>query len=138
MDVSNNLKEYIHNNIIPKYDNNFIGDGRQRIQYVIDRSEELIKQNNLSINSNILYTAICYHDIRFDNEEVNHEVKSANYMYEDAFLKEFFSDNELIMIKEAIEDQRANNNGEPRNIYGKILSSASRNCSIEQCFARSY
>ena len=41
-------------------------------------------------------------------------------------------------MQKAIEDQRANNKRDPRNIYGKILSSASRNSSIEQCLKRSY
>ena len=59
-------------------------------------------------------------------------------MFNDDFLKSYFSLEERTIIKEAIEDQRANLNKEPRNIYGRILSSASRNSSIEQCFKRSY
>lgn len=59
-------------------------------------------------------------------------------MYNDEFLKTFFSGEDRLIIKEAIEDQRANSKTEPRNIYGKILSSASRNSSVEQCLERSY
>ena len=59
-------------------------------------------------------------------------------MENDKFIRTFFTDNEIIQIKETIEDQRANLKREPRNIYGKILSSASRNSSVEQCLERSY
>ena len=138
MKVNKELQEYIEQNIFPLYDNNFIGDGKDRINYVIKRSLDIIKENNLDINYNILYTAIGYHDIRTNNEEKNHELVSAEIMFQDDFLKNFFTEEERIIIKEAIEDQRAKNDNEPRNIYGKILSSASRNSSVEQCLERSY
>ena len=132
------LKEYIEKNILPLYEHNFIGDGRDRIEYVINRSNQIIEENNLKIDDNILYTAIAYHDIRKDNNEENHELISADIMFRDEFLKKYFKEEERIIIKEAIEDQRANMINEPRNIYGKILSSASRNSSVEQCLERSY
>lgn len=138
MEIDNKLKEYIEKNIFPLYKNNYIGDGIERIYYVINRSESIIRENNLKINDEILYTAIAYHDIRKNNNEENHEIISANLMFRDDFLKDFFTKEERIIIKEAIEDQRANMTKEPRNIYGKILSSASRNSSVEQCLKRSY
>ena len=138
MEINNKLKEYIEKNIFPLYKNNYIGDGIERIYYVINRSESIIRENNLKINDEILYTAIAYHDIRKNNNEENHEIISANLMFRDDFLKDFFTKEERIIMKEAIEDQRANMTKEPRNIYGKILSSASRNSSVEQCLKRSY
>lgn len=136
--IDEKLKKYIIDNIMPLYENNFIGDGKDRVEYVINRSLNIIKENNLNVDYKILYTAISYHDIRKNNNEENHELLSAEIMYEDEFLKQFFKEEERLIIKEAIEDQRANNKYEPRNIYGKILSSASRNSSVEQCLKRSY
>ena len=138
MEINNRLKEYVENNIIPLYENNYIGDGEDRINYVIKRSESIIKENDLKIDNDILYTAISYHDIRKSNNEKKHEIISAEIMFNDEFLNEYFSLEQRKIIKEAIEDQRANNDREPRNIYGKILSSASRNSSVEQCLKRSY
>jgi len=138
MKIDNSLKDYIEESILPLYENNFIGDDKSRIEYVMNRSKSIIKEKNLDIDNNILYTAICYHDIRKNNDEKEHELVSAQIMYQDEFLKHFFKEEQRIMIKEAIEDQRANSAKEPRNIYGKILSSASRNSSIEQCLKRSY
>lgn len=138
MDVNKRLKDYIEKNIFPCYYNNYIGDNLDRTNYVLKRSEIIIRENNLKINYDILYTAISYHDIRKNNNEANHEIISATIMFNDEFLKSYFSFEQRVIIKEAIEDQRANSNKEPRSIYGKILSSASRNSSIEQCLKRSY
>ena len=138
MEINKGLKEYIENKIFPLYKDNYIGDGIERVNYVINRSETLINNNDLKIDENILYTAIAYHDIKINNEEKNHELISANIMFNDFSLKNYFNDEDRILIKEAIEDQRANSKNEPRNIYGKILSSASRNSSVKQCLVRSY
>lgn len=138
MNIDERLKEYIEANIIPLYDDNYIGDGKDRVNYVISRAITIIEENELDVDWNILYVAIAYHDIRSNNSEENHELASASIMYEDEFLKEIFTEEERITIKEAIEDQRAKSEGEPRSIYGKILSSASRNSSVEQCLKRSY
>lgn len=136
--IDNKLKKYVETNILPLYNNNFIGDGKDRIKYVMGRSQRIIEENDLNINDNILYTTISYHDLRKDSEEKGHEFISAEIMYNDEFLKSFFTEEDRLIIKEAIEDQRANLKTEPRNIYGKILSSASRNSSVEQCLERSY
>lgn len=138
MKANDKLKKYIDENVYPLYEKNYIGDGLDRINYVLWRSENIIEENNLMVDYDILYTAISYHDIRKDNNEENHELVSAEIMFNDEFLKDFFTDDDRVVIKEAIEDQRANADKEPRNVYGKILSSASRNSSVEQCLERSY
>lgn len=138
MEVNNELRKYIENNIFPLYENNYIGDGIDRVYYVIKRSEQIIEENDLNVDNNILFAAICYHDLRKNNDEKSHEKVSSEIMFNDEFLKDFFTEKQREIIKEAIEDQRANAENEPRNIYGKILSSASRNSSIEQTLKRSY
>lgn len=138
MVINKELEKYIQENILPLYNDNYIGDGIDRIYYVIKRSKKIIQENNLDIDANILYTIISYHDLRRDNKERDHELVSAEIMFNDEFLKDFFTNEQRIIIKEAIEDQRASAKVEPRSIYGKILSSASRNSSVEQSLERSY
>lgn len=138
MEVNNELRKYIENNIYPLYENNYIGDGIDRVYYVIKRSEQIIEENDLNVDDNILFAVISYHDLRKNNDEKSHEKVSSEIMFNDEFLKDFFTEEQREIIKEAIEDQRANAKNEPRNIYGKILSSASRNSSIEQTLKRSY
>lgn len=138
MEVNNELRKYIENKIFPLYENNYIGDGIDRVYYVIKRSEQIIEENDLNVDDNILFAVISYHDLRKNNDEKSHEKVSSEIMFNDEFLKDFFTEKQREIIKEAIEDQRANAETEPRNIYGKILSSASRNSSIEQTLKRSY
>ena len=59
-------------------------------------------------------------------------------MIKDNNLKQFFTDEERQTIKEAIEDHRASAKEEPRSIYGRIVSSADRNNTVEDCLRRTY
>ena len=136
--LNNELKEYIENNIFPEYNKNEKGHGIEHIKDVIDRSFELVEQNNLDVNIDMVYTIAAYHDIGHYIDSKNHEIISAELMTKDISLKRFFSNEELITIKQAIEDHRASSKKEPRSIYGKIVSSADRNISVEACLSRTY
>ena len=136
--INKELKEYIENNIFPEYNKNEIGHGINHIKYVIDRSMELVKENNLDVNLDMVYVIASYHDIGHHIDSKNHEIISADIMSKDKNLEKFFTKEELIIIKEAIEDHRASSNHEPRTIYGKIVSSADRNNTIEDCLERTY
>ena len=133
MKVSSELQKYIEENIFPEYSKNDIGHSIGHIKYVINRSFELIIENKLDVNYDMVYTIAAYH---IDSK--NHEKVSAEIMYQDDNLKNFFNDEERIIIKEAIEDHRASSKTEPRSIYGKIVSSADRNNTIEDCLERTY
>lgn len=138
MKVNENLKKYIENNVLPEYDKNEMGHGIEHIKYVINRSFELVEENDLDVNYDMVYTIAAYHDIGHHIDSKNHEKISADIMFKDKNLEKYFSDEELIVIKEAIEDHRASSKKDPRSIYGKIVSSADRNNTIEDCLRRTY
>ena len=98
----------------------------------------MIEQNDLEVNHNLVYVIAAYHDIGHHIDAKNHEKVSAEIMSEDKKLEKFFSVEELKIIKEAIEDHRASSKTDPRSIYGKIVSSADRNNTVEQCLERTY
>lgn len=132
------LKKYIEETIFPEYQKNEKAHGIEHIQYVIARSFEIVEENALDVNSNMVYTIAAYHDIGHHINDEKHEKISAKMMYKDKKLSSFFSEEERKIMKEAIEDHRASAKKEPRNIYGKIVSSADRNTTVEQCLERSY
>lgn len=136
--VNEELKEYIEKNIFPEYNKNEQAHGVEHIKYVIDRSFELVEKNNLDVNHDMVYTVAAYHDIGHSIDSKTHEIISGKIMINDTNLNRFFKKNQLITIKEAIEDHRSTSKKEPRNIYGKIISSADRNETIEHCFSRTY
>jgi len=133
--VDNDLKKYIEKEILPQYDLNDKGHDKNHIEFVLKRALEISK--NYDINYNILYTCVCFHDIACHINREKHEILSAEFAYNDQFLKSYFSQEELIIIKEAIEDHRASSTKIPRNIYGKILSSADRTVEIKNYFIAS-
>ena len=132
MKINDKLKEYIEENIFPEYSKNEPAHNIDHIKYVINRSFKFA-DTIPNINYDMVYTIASYHV----NPKI-HEIVSAEIMYNDNMLKEFFNDEERKIIKEAIEDHRASSNHEPRNIYGKIVSTADRNNTVEACLRRSY
>lgn len=72
------------------------------------------------------YTIAAYHDIGHYIDRKTHEIISAQIFMEDENIKKYFSEEQIIIMKEAIEDHRASNAYEPRSIYGKIVSTADR------------
>lgn len=129
-EVNNELKQYIDEKILPEYELNDGGHNSEHVKYVLKRAFELA--DGYEINYDILYTCVCFHDVACNIDRDNHEVLSAQRAYEDDFLNGLFSIIEMKKIKEAIEDHRASLEYIPRNIYGKILSSADRKVEVKQ------
>ena len=138
MNINKKLQEYIEKNIYPEYDKNEKGHSIDHIKYVIKRSFELVNENDLDVNLDMVYTIAAYHDIGHHIDSKTHEIVSADIMIKDNNLKQFFTDEERQTIKEAIEDHRASAKEEPRSIYGRIVSSADRNNTVEDCLRRTY
>ena len=137
-DINKNLEKYITENIFPEYGKNESAHALGHIRYVIDRSFELVAENKLDVNPDMVYTVAAYHDIGHHIDSKTHEIISADIMFKDKKLKPFFTKAERQIIKEAIEDHRSSAKSNPRSIYGKIVSSADRNDSVEACLRRSY
>lgn len=135
--IRKELKEYIENNILKEYEKNEKGHGIEHIKYVIRRSLTFSKQLE-NINEEMVYTIAAYHDIGYHIDKDNHEKISAEILLKDNNLKEFFTEEEIKTMSEAVEDHRASSKEEPRSIYGKIVSSADRNVSVEASLKRAY
>ena len=86
----------------------------------------------------MVYTIASYHDIGHYIDAKNHEKISAEMLKDDKNLQRFFTKEQIEIMSEAVYDHRASLSYEPRSIYGKIVSTADRNNSVEQCLRRSY
>ena len=135
--INQQLKKYIEKNIFPKYQKNDSGHNLDHIEYVIRRSMKFAKTVP-DVNLDMVYTIAAYHDIGHHIDSKNHEKLSADIARKDKHLRKFFSEEEIEEIAIAIEDHRASKKGDPRTIYGRIVSSADRNDTVEQCLYRSY
>ena len=129
MNINVELKSYVEKNILQEYDQNDEGHNREHIEFVLKRVFEINKNYNLNVN--MLYAIVCYHDIACHINRDKHEKLSAKRLLADKELRNFFDENQMNEMKDAIEDHRASLEYEPRNIYGKILSSADRKIDVD-------
>ena len=137
MEINKELQKYIEENIFPVYSKNDLGHNLSHIKYVIKRSLNFARQLD-EINLDMVYTIASYHDIGHHINPKEHEIVSAKILYNDENLKNFFNEDEILIMKEAVEDHRASSKTEPRSIYGKIVSSADRNTSVDSSLKRTY
>lgn len=131
------MRKYIEENILPLYEKNDSGHGIEHIRYVTERCMKFARQF-VNINTDMLYAIAVFHDIAHHIDKKNHETLSAKMFYENEDMKAFFSQEERLIIKEAIEDHRASADRVPRSDYGKIISSADRSTDVEEFLKRTH
>lgn len=137
MKVNLSLKKYIEENIFPNYKKNDLGHNIDHIKYVIKRSLKFAQQIK-NINNDMVYTIAAYHDVGYYIDAKNHEKVSTEILLGDNKLKEFFTEDEIQTMSEAVYDHRASLKGKPRSIYGEIVSSADRETSVDVQLQRMY
>ena len=137
MSINNDLKQYIEENIFPSYAKNDLGHNLDHIHYVLERS---LKFANMvpDINYQMVYVIASYHDIGHYIDAKNHEKVSSEMLLADQNLSKWFSQEEIKIMGDAVYDHRASLEGEPRSIYGKIVSSADRNTTIDLSLKHTY
>lgn len=135
--LNQELKKYIEDKILTMYDDNIGGHGIEHINSVISRSFELVDEFNLEIDLNMVYTIAAFHDIGYKTNPDEHEEVSSNMFRNNPDMKKFFNKDQINIIADAIIDHRASLEYEARSIYGKIVSSADREISVENMLKRS-
>lgn len=136
-EINGQLQQYVEEKIFPIYENNDSGHGIEHIKYVIKRGLEFANQFE-NIDFNMVYVIASFHDLAHHIDKDNHEILSAKLFYENEKMKDFFTDTQRKIIKEAIEDHRASLEYVPRSDYGKIISSADRNVDIISSLKRTH
>jgi len=131
------LKKYIEENILPLYDSNIGGHGIDHINTVISRCFELVSEFELDVDLNMVYVIAAFHDIGYKANPDEHEDVSSEMFRNNEHIKSFFNEEQINIIADAIVDHRASLEYEPRSIYGKIVSSADREISVENMLERS-
>lgn len=135
--IREELKKYIENNIFEEYKKNEPGHGINHIKYVIRRSLKFAEKIK-NINIEMVYVIAAYHDIGHHIDRENHEKVSADMLLKDEKLKDFFTNEQIEIMSIAVEDHRSSSDNIPRNIYGKIVSSADRNTNTLSAIKRCY
>ena len=127
MNINPKLKEYIEQNVFPKYEK-YYSHGMIHINNVINNIMILAEYYNL--DPNISYVIACYHDIGLNVNRENHECESGKILYNDTELRKYFDIEEIKTMKDAVEDHRGSRKEKPRNFYGECLSDSDRDFDI--------
>ncbi len=133
-DVEATLKNYIEEKILPSYRDYEASHNHEHIRTVIANSFDLI--SDLDVDVDMVYTVAAYHDIGIRYGRSDHHLTSAKWLYEDRKLRNWFTEEEILVMKEAIEDHRASSANKPRSIYGCIVAEADRDIDPERVVRR--
>lgn len=128
MAINKDLKQYIESSIFPKYEK-YYAHGLLHINNVINNMALLADYYGL--DENMAYTIACYHDVGLSIDRDNHEYESGKFLFNDDKLRNFFTPEQLITMKEAVEDHRGSRKERPRNFYGECVSDSDRDFDIE-------
>lgn len=118
------LRQYIEEEIIPRYDGFDGAHRRDHAEVVIKRSLELAESHN--VEPNMVYTIAAYHDTGLAYGRENHHRDSKRIMLADERLRQWFSEEQIATMADACEDHRASSKNAPRTIYGAIVAEADR------------
>lgn len=78
------------------------------------------------VNLDYAYVIAAYHDLGLCEGREFHHIVSGKILEADKALYQWFSSDEIKLMKEAVEDHRASSKNPPRSIYGKIVAEADR------------
>ena len=122
--INENLTHYIEQVILPQYAAFDGGHQRDHAEAVICESLKLAKEHGA--DEQMAYVIAAYHDLglRFDRE--THHIHSGEILLADATLRQWFTEDQLLVMRDAVEDHRASSKRPPRTIYGAIVAEADR------------
>lgn len=132
--VSLEIMEFIEHHILPRYTAFGKSHGLQHVNRVIKNSIELA--NYVGADINMAYVIAAYHDLGMSGPRAIHHLTSGKILSNDVRLKKWFNNDQLKIMKEAVEDHRASSSHTPRTIYGKIVAEADRDLEPEVVFTR--
>lgn len=118
------LINFIEDEIMPRYEDFDKAHDRRHAFTVMSHSLQLTKFYDVDIA--MVYTIAAYHDLGLSEGRTTHHTASARIVREDERLRQFFTQEQIDTIADAVEDHRASNTREPRTIYGKIIAEADR------------
>ena len=132
--VNPTLKEYVEQEILPRYDHFDAAHQRNHAEEVIERSMALAK--HYDVDENMVYAIAAYHDTGLCEGRDTHHLVSGRIIREDRRLRAWFNEGQIETMAQAAEDHRASSGHEPRSIYGKIVAEADRLITPEKVIRR--
>lgn len=118
------LKLYIEQEIIPRYDHFDQAHQRDHVMMVIQQSMDIASR--LDVDIDMVYAIAAYHDTGLCEGRERHQEVSAQIIKTDQNLRQWFTEEQILVMADAAEDHRASAKQAPRTIYGRIVAEADR------------
>ena len=118
------LVAYIEAEIIPRYEHFDRAHGTDHVRTVIAQSLALAARYD--VDTDMVYTVAASHDTGLANGRERHHIDAGRILAEDAELRRRFTEEQIGIMREAVEDHRASSDHPPRTIYGRIVAEADR------------
>lgn len=118
------LKQYIEQEIIPRYDHFDKAHQRDHVLMVIQQSLDIASR--LDVDKDMVYAIAAYHDTGLCEGRELHHVVSAQIIKADMQLRRWFTEEQIQTMADAAEDHRASAKQAPRTLYGRIVAEADR------------
>ncbi len=124
VNVNPALVTYVEREILPRYDHFDQAHQRDHVTMVIQQSLDIASR--LDVDTDMVYAIAAYHDTGLcEGREHHHEV-SASIIKADRNLRQWFTEEQILVMADAAEDHRASAKQAPRTIYGRIVAEADR------------
>lgn len=118
------LRHYIEEQILPRYDHFDTAHRRGHAIQVIDESLRLAQLHKL--DPSMAYTIAAYHDTGLAYGRELHHLHSGTILRQDRMLRQWFDEEQIEQMAQAVEDHRASAKQSPRSIYGRVVAEADR------------
>jgi uncharacterized protein len=128
------LHEYIENEILPRYAAFDKGHQRDHAESVIQESMVLAQEHGA--DQEMAYVIAAFHDLGLEKGRELHHIYSGEILMADPILPQFFNKEQLMLMRDAVEDHRASSKNAPRSIYGAIVAEADRHIDPETILRR--
>jgi uncharacterized protein len=128
------LHEYIENEILPRYAAFDKGHQRDHAESVIE--ESIVLAQEYGADQEMAYVIAAFHDLGLEKGRELHHIYSGEILMADPILPQFFNKEQLMLMRDAVEDHRASSKNAPRSIYGAIVAEADRHIDPETILRR--
>lgn len=128
------LHEYIENEILPRYAAFDKGHQRDHAESVIE--ESMVLAQEYGADQEMAYVIAAFHDLGLEKGRELHHIYSGEILMADPILPQFFNKEQLMLMRDAVEDHRASSKHAPRSIYGAIVAEADRHIDPETILRR--
>lgn len=132
--ASLDLVEFIETQILPRYADFDKAHDLTHVTRVIRQALKLAKQTGADVN--MVYTIAAYHDLGMSGPRAIHHITGGKILAQDKRLHRWFSQDQIKVMREAVEDHRASASRSPRSLYGRIIAEADRDIVPEMVFRR--